>query len=67
MPQSATAPIRFPVSTALPLEARFDGGRVTSDGGLPWLEQADRALGVCGALAAVIPSYTTAAGSAPGR
>jgi hypothetical protein len=35
----------------LPLEAGFDGGRVTSDGGLPWLDQADTALGLCAALA----------------
>src|SRR5215213_7865674 len=57
MPQSATAPIRFPVPAALPLEANFDGGRLTSDGGLPWLDQADHALGLCAALAAVIPEW----------
>jgi hypothetical protein len=57
MPQSATATIRFPVSAALPLETSFDGGRVTSDGGLPWLEQADQALGMCAALAAGIPEW----------
>jgi hypothetical protein len=57
VPQSATATIRFPVTAALPLEASFDGGRLTSDGGLPWLEQADRALGLCAALAGVIPDW----------
>jgi hypothetical protein len=39
------------------LTARFDAGRLTSDGGLPWLEQADRALGVCAALAACLPEW----------
>jgi hypothetical protein len=39
------------------LEASFDGGRLTSDGGLPWLEQAERALGLCVALAAQIPDW----------
>jgi Transposase DDE domain group 1 len=55
--QSATATIRFPSPAALPLEASFDGGRLTSDGGLPWLEQADAALGLCAALAAAIPEW----------
>ena len=31
----------------VPLEAAFDGGRLTSDGGLPWLADADQALGRC--------------------
>jgi hypothetical protein len=57
MPQSATAILRFPGSAALPLEVSFDGGRLTSDGGLPWLEQAETALGVCAAFAAVIPDW----------
>ncbi|HEY7061954.1 MAG TPA: transposase, partial [Chloroflexota bacterium] len=39
------------------LTARFDAGRLTSDGGLPWLERADQALGVCAALAACIPEW----------
>ncbi len=57
MPQSATATIQFPIPSALPLAASFDGGRLTSDGGLPWLEQADRALGLCAALAALVPEW----------
>jgi hypothetical protein len=52
MPQSATPVFRFAGRTPLPLEARFDGGRLTSDGGLPWLERATGALGLCAALAA---------------
>jgi Transposase DDE domain group 1 len=57
MPQSATAVLRFAGAAPLPLEARFDGGRLTSDGGLPWLEHADAALGLCAAVAAVIPEW----------
>jgi hypothetical protein len=58
MPQSAI-PVyyRFGGAVPLPLEASFDGGRLTSDGGLPWLDQADEALGVCPALAVVIPEW----------
>ena len=52
MPQSATPAFRFAVPAPLPLEASFDGGRLTSDGGLPWLEQAETALGLCAAFAA---------------
>ena len=47
----------FSTPTGGALAARFDAGRLTSDGGLPWLEVADRALGVCAALAACIPEW----------
>ena len=49
--------LRFATPTRLPLEAAFDGGRLTSDGGLPWLAEADAALGLCTALAAGIPEW----------
>jgi hypothetical protein len=40
------------------LSATFDGGRLTSDGGLPWLGEADAALGgLCEALAECIPEW----------
>jgi hypothetical protein len=39
------------------LIARFDGGQVTSDGGLPWVARADEALGLCAALAACVPEW----------
>ncbi|MDQ3354841.1 MAG: IS1380 family transposase [Actinomycetota bacterium] len=55
-PDSATTPITFATSP-LPLAATFDGGRLTSDGGLPWLGEADAALGLCEALAACIPEW----------
>ena len=53
---SATAAVTFATSP-LPLSATFDGGRLTSDGGLPWLGEADAALGLCEALAACIPEW----------
>ena len=57
MPQSATPALRFAVPAPLPLEASFDGGRLTSDGGLPWLGEADAALGVCDRFAACIRDW----------
>ena len=43
--------------TALALEASFDGGRLTSDGGLPWLSEAEETLGICAAFAACVPEW----------
>ena len=45
--QSATPTYAFASAMALALEATFDRGRLTADGGLPWLLEADRALGLC--------------------
>jgi hypothetical protein len=41
------------------LQAAFDGGRLTSDGGLPWLAQADTALGLCTLIASYVPEWRT--------
>jgi hypothetical protein len=41
----------FPKPTALPLEAAFDGGRLTSEGGPPRLAAAEAAHGLCAAFA----------------
>jgi hypothetical protein len=41
----------------LPLHAAFDGGRLTSDGGLPWLAEADTALGLCALIARFVPEW----------
>ena len=49
--------VRFAVPSPLPLEASFDGGRLTSDGGLPWVGEAEAVVGVCRALAAVVPEW----------
>jgi hypothetical protein len=57
MTDSATSPYAFATAAALPLLAAFDGGRLTSDGGLPWLAEADAALGLCAALAAGVPDW----------
>jgi hypothetical protein len=57
MSQSTTAPIRFDTPVGAPLAAAFDAGRLTSDGGLPWLAEADAALGLCDALAACVPEW----------
>ena len=57
MPQSTTDPLRFDTLAGVPLVAAFDGGRLTSDGGLPWLAEADAALGLCAALAGCIPDW----------
>ena len=50
---SAT-PISFPSVGRKKLTAAFDGGRLTSDGGVLLLAQAERAMGICGRLAACI-------------
>jgi Transposase DDE domain group 1 len=55
MPQSATAPLVFAPLDTLPLAVDFHGGRLTSDGGWPWVAEADAALDLCAALAAAIP------------
>ena len=41
MKDCATSTMRFETATNLALEAAFDGGRLTSDGGLLWLAKAD--------------------------
>jgi DDE family transposase len=53
----STATLRFPTSAGVPLVAAFDGGRLTSDGGLPWLAEADAALALCATLARCIPDW----------
>jgi hypothetical protein len=57
MSQSTAAALTFAAPDGLSLTAAFDGGRLTSDGGLPWLAEADAALGLCDALAACIPDW----------
>ena len=45
----------FPAVKKRAVQARFDGGDVTSDGGLPLLRQVDRRLGLTQALAKALP------------
>lgn len=54
---SATSTITFATDTPLALEAAFDGGRLTSDGGLPWLAEAEGELGLLAAFAEIIPEW----------
>lgn len=56
MEDCATYPLRFETAP-LELEAAFDGGRITSDGGLLWLAQTDRDLGLCEAVAEHVPEW----------
>lgn len=57
MVHSATSVFSFATRTALPLEATFDGGRLTSDGGLPWLAEAEEELGICAAFARCLTDW----------
>ncbi len=49
--------MRFETPTALALEAAFDGGRLTSDGGICWLAKADSELGLCETMADHVPEW----------
>jgi hypothetical protein len=47
MSDCATQTMRFETEAALALEAAFDAGRITSDGGLLWLQKMDSQMGLC--------------------
>lgn len=53
----STPTLRFATAAGVPLLAAFDGGRLTSDGGLPWLAEADTALTLCATLAGCLPDW----------
>ncbi len=57
MPPSATVPLCFAPPASLLLTVDFHGGRLTSDGGWSWVAEADQALGLCAALAPIVPAY----------
>jgi Transposase DDE domain group 1 len=57
MGDSATTRMRFETPAPLVLEAAFDGGKLTSDGGLCWLAKADEQLGLCEAIARQVPEW----------
>jgi Transposase DDE domain group 1 len=57
MTDCATSAMRFETQSALALEAAFDGGRITSDGGLVWLSEADSELGLCERIAEHVPEW----------
>lgn len=62
MSQPATGSLSFSAIGPRPLAVDFLGGRLTSDGGLAWLAEADAALGLTDGLAAVIPDWRTRRG-----
>jgi hypothetical protein len=58
MTDCATRKMRFETHKGtLALEAAFDGGRITSDGGLLWLAEADEELGLCEAISELVPEW----------
>jgi hypothetical protein len=57
MAHSATRRLQVGSFSGMSLQAAFNAGRLTSDGGLVWLAEADRAVGVCDAVAACIPEW----------
>jgi DDE family transposase len=57
MDPCATPRIRFAPPVDRPLDASFDAGRLTSDGGLAWLREAEDDLGRGAALAAEGPEW----------
>jgi hypothetical protein len=62
MDDCVTSRMRFEAPAKLALEAAFDGGRLTSDGGLCWLAEVDKELGVCQVMAEHIPEWRTRRG-----
>ena len=53
----ATPSYQFATRADIPLDVTFDGGLLTSDGGLPWLVEADRQLGICAAFAGCLKDW----------
>ncbi len=54
--------MRFETESALALEAAFDGGRITSDGGLLWLSEVDSQMGLCEAVSECVAEWRTRKG-----
>lgn len=57
MSQSATSVVSFPTIGPRPLQVDLLGGRLTSDGGLPWLAEADAALELTQRLASSVKDW----------
>src|SRR5437773_7041363 len=55
MTDDSLLPFAFPAVDRKKITAAFDGGRLSSDGGVMLLSQAERRLGLAERLAAVIP------------
>lgn len=54
MTDVSSSPFRFPAVGGKKVSAAFDGGRITSDGGVLLLAQAEREMDICAQLAACI-------------
>ncbi len=65
MADSPTPTFLFETLAPLALEAAFDGGHLTSDGGLTWLATADAETGVCAEIAAYTPDWRREARAHP--
>lgn len=57
MTDDTPLPFSFPSAGRKKVTAAFDGGRITSDGGVMLLAEAERRLGIAGKLAAAIPDH----------
>ena len=57
MEDDTLLPFSLPAVQRKKVTAAFDGGRLTSDGGVLLLSGADRQLGLCVSLASVIPDH----------
>ena len=55
MPNDSSQRLSFPAVSSRKVTAAFDGGRISSDGGVMLLAAAERRLGVATRLAGVIP------------
>ena len=55
MTDNTIAPFSFPAVARKKITAAFDGGRLTSDGGVMLLGLADRRIGVAEKLSSVFP------------
>jgi Transposase DDE domain group 1 len=65
MSDCATQKVRFETPTPLALEAAFDGGRLTSDGGLLWLSKMDSELGLCQRISECVEEWRNRRGRHP--
>jgi Transposase DDE domain group 1 len=60
MTDDSLLPFSFPAVERKKVTAAFDGGRISSDGGVMLLAQAERRLGIADQLARVIPDHRDA-------
>src|SRR5512132_603561 len=56
-------PFDLPAIARKKVSATFDGGRITSDGGVMLVAEAERRLGIADQLAAVVPTSAMPTGS----